>query len=313
MAEHNWHEEEGRALIGRDKKAQRLKQAEDLAETVLDSLSAHIAILDSQGWIVKTNQAWQEFAQANELQLWPEVLQVNYLAICDQAQGESSEHAQEVARGIRAVIAGEMDEFLLDYPCHFGDQKGWFYLRARRMQGYGPLRVVVSHEDITQLKLVQEELESKEAALARQTEELKEANAALKALLRQRDQDKKEIEANVLETVKQEVLPHVRELGSSPFYTRQQVLVRHIETMLQDIVSPFARSLSSHFASLTPQEMRVASLIRQGMSSKEIAQALQCSEYAVLFHRKNLRSKLGLTNKGVNLYSFLQTFSEWEE
>ncbi|MFO7800675.1 MAG: LuxR C-terminal-related transcriptional regulator [Desulfovermiculus sp.] len=183
----------------------------------------------------------------------------------------------------------------------------------RRMQGTGPLRVVVSHENITQLKLVQEELESKEAALARQTEELREANAALKALLRQRDQDRKEIEANVLETVKQEVLPHIRELDSSPLNTRQQVLVRHIETTLQDIVSPFARSLSTHFASLTPQEMRVASLIRQGMSSKEIAQALQCSEYAVLFHRKNLRSKLGLTNKGVNLYSFLQTFSDWEE
>jgi hypothetical protein len=45
----------------------------------------------------------------------------------------------------------------------------------------------------------------------------------------------------------------------------------------------------------------------------EIAQALQCSEYAVFFHRKNLRSKLGLTNKGVNLYSYLQTFTHWEE
>ena len=288
-------------------------QAAELAEAVLDSLSAHIAILDEQGWIVKTNRAWREFAQANDMQLRPDLLQVNYLTICDQASGDSSEHAQEAAAGIRAVIAGETDEFLLDYPCHSSARKRWFYMRARRMQGAGPLRVVITHEDITQLKLVQEALEEKEAALARQTEELKEANAALKALLRQREQDREDLKANVLETVKKNVFPHIWELGSSRLNARQQALLEQIESTLRDVVSPFVRSLSRHVVSLTPQEVRVASMIKQGMSSKEIAQLLQCSEHAVLFHRKNLRSKLGLTNKAVNLYSYLQTFSEWEE
>lgn len=91
-----------------EQEAARGRAAEALAETVLDSLSAHIAILDSQGVILKTNRAWREFAQANDLQIRPEELQVNYLEICDQAQGESAEHALEAAQGIRSVIAGDI-------------------------------------------------------------------------------------------------------------------------------------------------------------------------------------------------------------
>lgn len=296
-----------------EQEAAKVKKAEALAETVLDSLSAHIAILDSQGWIVKTNKAWREFATANAMQLRPEAFPVNYLSICDQAQGPSSEHAQEVARGIRSVIAGEVDEFLVDYPCHSSSEKRWFYMRARRLQGPDPLRVVVSHEDITPLKLAEEKLKEKELDLARQAEELQEANAALKALLRQRERDRKEMEANVLETIKECVLPYVRDLGASRLDQRQHVLVHQIEESLNEVVSPFVRRLSNHFASLTPQEMKVASLIKQGMSSKEIARALQCSEHAVLFHRKNLRAKLGLKHKKMNLFSYLHTLTDWEE
>ncbi|MGM0424475.1 MAG: LuxR C-terminal-related transcriptional regulator [Thermodesulfobacteriota bacterium] len=286
-----------------EQEAARGKTAEALAETVLDSLSAHIAILDSQGLILKTNQAWKEFAQANELQIRPEELQVNYLEICDQAKGESAEHAQEVAQGIRRVIAGDIQEFLLDYPCHSPQHKRWFYMRARRLQGPGPLRVVVSHENITPLKSAEEELKRKE-------QELQESNAALRALLRQRDQDREELEANILENVKNQVLPWLRDLEQTRLDQIQQSLVQGLEKSLLDLASPFVRSLSRHYASLTPQELKIASLIQQGQSSKEIAHILQCSEHAVQFHRKNLRRKLGLKSSSTSLYTYLQSLDQ---
>lgn len=293
-----------------EQEAARGKAAEALAETVLDSLSAHIAILDSQGVILKTNRAWREFARANDLQIRPEDLQVNYLDICDQAQGESNEHAQEAAQGIRAVIAGNMQEFLLDYPCHSAQQKRWFYMRARRLQGPGPLRVVVSHENITPLKSAEEEIKRKEQELAKQAQELQESNSALRALLRQRDQDREELEANILENVKNQVLPWLRDLEQTRLDQHQHSLLQGLEKSLLDLTSPFARNLSRHYASLTPQELKVASLIQQGQSSKEIANLLQCSEHAVQFHRKNLRRKLGLKSSPTSLFTYLQSLNQ---
>ena len=296
---------------------QELEQAaargEALAETVLDTLSAHIAILNKEGWIVKTNRAWREFAQANDMSIRPEALRVNYLAVCDQAQGDSAEHAQEVARGIRSVIAGEVQEFLLDYPCHSLQHKRWFYLRARRLQGPGPLQVVISHENITPLKEAEEALKHKEQCLAKQTQELQEANAALRAVLRQREVDRREVESNVLDSVRECVLPSLRDLAQARLNHHQQSLVQRIEDNLKEITTPFARRLSHHPVGLTPQEIKVATCLRQGMSSKEIAQALLCSEAAVQFHRKNLRFKLGLTNTATNLSAYLQSLSDRED
>ena len=269
---------------------------EALADTILDSLSAHIAILDANGWIVKTNRAWREFARANNSPPPTEDLPVNYLAVCEQAKGESSEHSQEIARGIRSVINGELEEFVHDYACHSANKKRWFYMRAKRLRAPGPLRVVISHENVTPLKLTEEELQ--------------EANSALKALLRQRDQDRQEMESNITENVQQGIFPFIQELLQTQLDQRQKSLLQHIEQRLKEIVSPFIRNLNQFYASLTPQEIKVASLIRQGMSSQEIADTLHCSEHAVHFHRKNLRKKFGLNNKETNLFTYLHSLSE---
>ena len=94
-----------------------------LAKIILDALSAHIAILDKDGIILKTNRAWQQFADANRMQIVPDAPAINYLSVCDMAKGESSDEAKTVADGIRSVIKGELDEFLLDYPCHSPTKK----------------------------------------------------------------------------------------------------------------------------------------------------------------------------------------------
>jgi len=82
-----------------------------------------------------------------------------------------------------------------------------------------------------------------------------------------------------------------------------------IETHLNDIISPFLRNLTSGYLHLTPREIQIANLIREGKTSKEIAQLLHLSQGAIDFHRNNIRNKLGLKKKKANLRSYLLTLS----
>ena len=92
-----------------------------LAKTVLDSLSANIAIMDKNGVILETNHAWRKYATVNEMEGSNDSIGVNYLELCDATTGKEAEDAHNVAAGIRSVIKGEIKEFLYDYPCHGPD------------------------------------------------------------------------------------------------------------------------------------------------------------------------------------------------
>jgi len=282
------------------------KSMDTLATTVLNSLSAHIAILDAEGVILETNQAWQRFAADNAAGLEAaDAAGLDYLAICDTAEGPGARDAHNVAEGIRQVIRGEVAEFLYDYPCHSPSGKHWYYMRAIRTTHHEPLRVVVSHEDITALKLTEEALRRSRQTLNEQARSLEESNIALKVLLEQRDRDRLELERKVLANVKGLVLPYIDKLKGARLKPRERTLVEIVDAHLQDIISPLLQSMANADIVLTPQEMQVAALIKDGRSSKEIAEVLHISEATVNFHRKNLRAKFGLKNRRVNLRSYL--------
>lgn len=276
------------------------------ARTVLDSLSAHIAIVDQNGVILDTNQAWRDYAGKNGMPEGYDSIGDNYLAICNAAkEEEEGAHARVVAHGIGKVIDGEVDEFLYDYPCHSPDGPHWYYMRAIRMSGEGPLRVVVSHEEITTLKLTEEALRKSEARLTAQKVELEEANIALRVILKQREDDKSELEQKVITNVKEMVMPYVEKLKRVSLKPKDKTVVEIIESHLQDIISPMMQKLANASIILTPQEIQVASLVKDGKASKEIADILNVSETTVHFHRKNLRKKFGLSNSQTNLRSYL--------
>lgn len=136
--------------------------SDQLAKTVLNSLSAHIAILNENGVILQTNRAWREYATVNAMEGPADSIGINYLELCDATTGTEAKDAKIVAAGIRAVIRGATKEFLYDYPCHGPDGRHFYYLRAVRVAGGEPIRVVVSHEDITALKLAEEALIKRE-------------------------------------------------------------------------------------------------------------------------------------------------------
>jgi DNA-binding CsgD family transcriptional regulator len=288
---------------------QPLYFSEELARAAIDSLSAHIAILDENGVILEYNRAWKAFSVKNGMPENVDFKGMNYLGVCDSVTGEDASDAFEIAKGIRQVINGEITEFLFDYPCHTFDNKHWYYMRAIRMSDAKPVRVIISHEDITALKLVEEALRESREKLEEQKQSLEEANIALKVLIKHRENDKLELEKNVLTNVKELVLPYVEKLKEIPLKPRNKTLVEIIENHLKDIISPLLQKFSNAQIILTPQEIKVVGLIKDGKSSKEIADILAISETTVNFHRKNLRKKFGLKNRQMNLRSYLISMS----
>jgi len=289
--------------------SENLHFSESLARSAFDALSAHIAILDHNGVIRATNRAWQNHAAQGGLPPGYGYHGVNYLSICDITDGDDSQDACNVAAGIRAVIDKKRDEFLYDYPCHQPDSKHWFYMRVIRIPDTDPVRVVISHEEITALKLTEQALRESQEKLNDQKQGLEEANVALKVLLKQREEDRRELEKRFLTNVKGLVLPYVEKLKNVQLKAKDKTLVEIIETHLQDIITPLMQNLANANILLTPQEMQVATLVKDGKTSKEIAEVLIVSEATVNFHRKNLRTKFGLTNKQTNLRAYLMTHS----
>jgi PAS domain S-box-containing protein len=164
--------------------------------------------------------------------------------------------------------------------------------------------------EIDERKRAEEALRKREAELEVQSHHLEEVNSALKVLLKQREEDKKELEENVLSNVKQLVSPHFERLKESRLDADQTTLVSILESNLSNIVSPFISRLSSKFLHLTPMEIRVAGLIKEGKTNKEIGALLSLSPNTVKFHRYNLRSKLGLKNKKMNLRTHLLSLAK---
>jgi DNA-binding CsgD family transcriptional regulator len=273
--------------------------------TILNALSAHIAILNGAGVILLTNHAWQRFGQTNAIGGNPDTVNINYLDVCRVAAGEFADTSRKAAKGIRAVIDGKLEEFTMDYPCHSPDEKRWFYMRVTPIRDADPFRVVVSHENITPLKQAEETIRRHEAELQLQAQSLEEANTALKVLLKQRELDKHELEEKVVSNVRQLVSPYVEKLAATRLDARQKAFLEIVETHLNDIISPFLQKMSSLNMILTPQEIQVAAMVKAGRSTKEIADVLAVTTNAIDFHRKNIRKKLGLSHRKTNLRSYL--------
>lgn len=134
---------------------------------------------------------------------------------------------------------------------------------------------------------------------------LEEANTALKVLLRKRDQDKVEFEERILANAKLLIEPHVERLKKSGLNPIQEAHLNLMASGLKEIISPFSQRLTSRYVGLTPGELEVAYLVKEGKRTKDIAHVLNLSDKTIEDYRKQLRAKLGIKNKRVNLRTHL--------
>jgi PAS domain S-box-containing protein len=152
------------------------------------------------------------------------------------------------------------------------------------------------------------ELQDTNAELERKALELSEANIALKVLLQKNSEASARIEEKIMGNLDQLVMPYLDELAMKSANKNDGTLTNIIKTNLEQITSSFTQRLSVKFTSLSPREIQIANLIRQGWSTKEMAGLLKVSQYTVETYRSSIREKFEIKNKKVNLASYLQSF-----
>lgn len=144
-----------------------------------------------------------------------------------------------------------------------------------------------------------------EYALTLRSQELEEANSALRVVLDQIGNAKLEVERRVFRNIKELVLPDLDKLKSKMINSREATDIDIIKSNLAKLTTSPTQRLSSIYMTLSPREIQIADFVRMGKSNKAIALMLNISRSAVEFHRNNLREKLGLKNKKMNLRSYL--------
>lgn len=173
---------------------------------------------------------------------------------------------------------------------------------------------IALHKNIMQQKLkeahdqLERRVEERTRELRIKSENLEEMNTALKVLLKKREEDKAELEEKVIYNVKELIFPFLEKLKKSKLDHRQQICVDIIGSNLNDIVAPFAKTLSTRYLNLTPSEIQIANLVKHGKTTKEIADLLNLSTRTIESHRDSIRQKLGIKNKRANLRTHLMSY-----
>ena len=171
-------------------------------------------------------------------------------------------------------------------------------------------------EDITDRKKAEEELtthrehleelvKQRTRELENKTQILEELNAATRALLRQREEDRKELEERFVANMKNLILPYAEKMKRTHLDERQLSYLGIMETHFNEIMSPLMKTMQQR--NFTPTESQVASLIKDGKTTKEIAAIMGVATSSIDTHRKSIRRKLGLNNMKANLQSHLQS------
>jgi DNA-binding CsgD family transcriptional regulator len=152
---------------------------------------------------------------------------------------------------------------------------------------------------------IEEQLKKREQELEEKSHNLEEANTALRVLLEQREKDKRDLEENVLTNVEKSLLPYLEKLKKAQSSNDRNTYLDILESSINSIASPFYRNITLKKFNLTPKEIEIAALVKEGKSTKEIAELFALSPRTIDLHRLNIRKKLGLKSKGANLRSTL--------
>ena len=144
-----------------------------------------------------------------------------------------------------------------------------------------------------------------ERELEIEAKNLEEMNTALKVLLENRAAEKTELEDKILTNIHQLIRPYFEKIRKTKLNEEQRTMLEIMESNLEEVSSSFSHKLSSTYLNLTPTEIQVADLIKQGKNTKEIAELMRLSWKTIKGHRKNIRTKLKIKNQKTNLRSYL--------
>jgi len=271
-----------------DMSADALQKCEDRFRALLNASADSAFLMDTRGTILAINEI-------GALRLEKSVGELTEKNVYDLLPPQVAKRRK--ARANKVIRSGK--------GCRFQDQRNGILFDNKVypvIDKRGKVtQLAIYGRDITRQNQAESKLKQREATLKIRTKELEEVNSALKVLLKQREADKAEIEEKVLFNVKELVLPYAQALGKTRLDAKQKAYLNVLQSNLNSIISPFTYGLSSQYSGLTPTEIRVATLVKEGNTAKEIADMLNVSVRTIEFHKKGIRRKLNLRNRKVNL------------
>ncbi|MFH1241400.1 MAG: PAS domain S-box protein [Pseudomonadota bacterium] len=288
----------------RQEMAERIKAEETLRESeerfrhAFKNANIGVCLVGTDGHFLRVNSRLCEMFGYTKEEL--EGMSVDDIAHADDVELSSNFYRRSISGKVKNTV----------YEKRYVDKQGhliWGQVSSsivRDSEG-NPLYFISHVQDITQQKLARASLIQREKELEIKTNQLEEMNTALRVLLEKRDEEKAKSEENVLSNVKELVEPYLKRLKGTGLDDRQVSYLKVLESNLNDIISPFSSRLSSRFLNLSPSEIRIANLVKQGRNTEEIAELLSLSKATVSTHRRNIRRKLGIENKKANLRTHL--------
>jgi len=273
-----------------------LRQSEDLYRTIFETTGTAMIIIEEDTTIALANSEFEKLSGTPK-EYWEG--KRSWTEFAHESELERTMDYHKARRIDPAGAPGQYEFKMVDRQGNIKDVMVTISMIP------GTKRSVAAFADISGRKRAEEILKANERELKDKTHELEELNAALRVLIKSREEDKIELEGKVLSSIKKLVMPYIEKMKESRLEPADQICLKIIESNLNDIVSPFAYKLSSEYLSFTPKELQVANLIKEGKSTKEIASFMNVSQATVEVHRYHIREKLGLRSKKTNLRTYL--------
>jgi PAS domain S-box-containing protein len=289
-------------ITNRIRAEKALRESEERFRTLFEFAPDGYYLIDLEGTFIDGNKIAEKIVGYKKEELTGKsFLKLNLLA-----PGQIPGAAAALEKNRRGKPTGP-DEFLLNRKD--GTQVP-VEISTLPVSFKGQTLVLSIARDITGRKETERVLKKREKELELKTRDLEEVNVALRVLLKKKEEDKKELEEKVLANVKEVVNPYVEKLKGSGLTQKQLAYTNILQSNLRDIISPFSRAVSSGYLNLTPMEIQVANLVKQGKTTKEISVLVNLSKDTIGFHRRNIREKLGIKGKKANLRTHLLSIPE---
>jgi PAS domain S-box-containing protein len=301
-----YHEGVSQDITERKRIERELRDSEERFRLFMDNSPTIAWIKDERGRYIYLNKTCEvrfgvrseDWIGKTDAELWPPDI------------------AEKFRKNDLAVLAaGEPLTFTEETVAADGSRAYWLNCKFP-FHAAGKLYIAGIALDVSERRKTEEELagyrERLEALVKERTRELEdkthvleELNAATRVLLRHREEDRKELEERFVANIKNLLLPYAEKLKGTRMDERQKSYLAIMQAHLDEVLSPLVRTIQHH--NLTPTEAQVASLIKDGRTTKEIAAILEVATSSIDTHRKSIRKKFGLSNAKVNLQSHLRS------
>ena len=285
---------------------ERLRESEEKFKTIFDNANDEIIYVGADGTIIDINHKVEDiFGYKREEAIGKKFYEFDVL---------SPEEWQKLIDLTQDLLSDRTSQMqVLQFEARRkGGEKIYLEVNPRLIKREGQtVGILAIIRDISERKRQEELLRLHTAQLDKllneRTHNLDELNAALKVMLKSIEEVKAEIQNKIIFNVTEFVLPYLEKIKKTSLDEVQRTYLNSLEKNLNDITAPVLRGVSTKYLKLTPSEIQVANLVKQGKNTKEIADTLFMSARTIETHRYNIRIKLGLKGKKLNLRTYLSS------